>query len=288
MGAGTSLIYSEWVNAFLERLREHGWTEGRTVAIEYRWAEGSYEHAADIAAEFVRMKVDVIVTASTPNTLATKKATSEIPIIFASAGDPVGGGLVASLARPGGNDTGLSIQAAETTGKRIELLREALHALSRLAIMGNGNNSAVVVEMRETQAAADKLGLNATTFEIRRSEDIAPAFEKIRGHFDALFVPAEPLANTNRRRISSFALAMHLPTSFGSSEYVEVGGLMLDEATSAIDVATEHKILKRMVDLNPRPTIVMIAHRDQSLAYCDRVLRFENSRFVTDEPPGTV
>jgi hypothetical protein len=187
-----------------------------------------------------------------------------------------------------GNVTGLSIQAAETTGKRIELLREALHTLSRLAIMGNGNNSAVVVEMRETQAAADKLGLNATTFEIRRSEDIGPAFEKIRGHFDALFVPAEPLANTNRRRISSFALAMHLPTSFGSSEYVEVGGLMLDEATSAIDVATEHKILKRMVDLNPRPTIVMIAHRDQSLAYCDRVLRFENSRFVTDEPPGTV
>ena len=288
MGAGTSLIYSEWVNAFLERLREHGWTEGRTVAIEYRWAEGSYDRAADIAAEFVRMKVDVIVTASTPNTLATKKATSEIPIIFASAGDPVGGGLVASLARPGGNVTGLSIQAAETTGKRIELLREALHALSRLAIMGNGNNSAVVVEMRETQAAADKLGLNATTFEIRRSEDIGPAFEKIRGHFDALFVPAEPLANTNRRRISSFALAMHLPTSFGSSEYVEVGGLILDEATSAIDVATEHKILKRMVDLNPRPTIVMIAHRDQSLAYCDRVLRFENSRFVTDEPPGTV
>jgi putative ABC transport system substrate-binding protein len=287
MGAGTSLIYSEWVNAFLERLREHGWTEGRTVAIEYRWAEGSYDRAADIAAEFVRMKVDVIVTASTPNTLATKKATSEIPIIFASAGDPVGGGLVASLARPGGV-TGLSIQAAETTGKRIELLREALHALSRLAIMGNGNNSAVVVEMRETQAAADKLGLNATTFEIRRSEDIGPAFEKIRGHFDALFVPAEPLANTNRRRISSFALAMHLPTSFGSSEYVEVGGLILDEATSAIDVATEHKILKRMVDLNPRPTIVMIAHRDQSLAYCDRVLRFENSRFVTDEPPGTV
>jgi putative ABC transport system substrate-binding protein len=226
MGAGTSLIYSQWVNAFLERLREHGWTEGRTVAIEYRWAEGSYDRAAEIAAEFVRMKVDLVVTASTPNTLATKKATSEIPIIFASAGDPVGGGLVASLARPGGNVTGLSIQAAETSGKRIELLREALHPLSRLAIMGNGDNSAVVVEMRETQAAAEKLGLNATTFEIRRSEDIGPTFEKIRGHFDALFVPAEPLANTNRRRISSFALAMHLPTSFGSSEYVEAGGLM--------------------------------------------------------------
>jgi putative ABC transport system substrate-binding protein len=122
------------------------------------------------------MKVDVIVTSSTPNTLATKKATSEIPIIFASAGDPVGSGLVASLARPGGNVTGLSIQAAETSGKRIELLREALHPLSHLAIMGNGDNSAIVVEMRETQAAAEKLGLDATTFAIRRSKEIGPTF----------------------------------------------------------------------------------------------------------------
>jgi putative tryptophan/tyrosine transport system substrate-binding protein len=172
------------------------------------------------------MKVDVIVTSSSPNVLATKKATSEIPIVFASAGDPVGSGLVASLARPGGNVTGLSIQAAEITGKRVELLREALHPLSRLAIMGNGDNSAVIAEMRETQAAAEKLGLNATTFKIRRPEDIGPTFEKLKGHFDALFVPAEPLANTNRRRIGAFALAVHLPTMFGSSEYVEAGGLM--------------------------------------------------------------
>jgi putative tryptophan/tyrosine transport system substrate-binding protein len=226
MGAGTYLIYSKWVNAFLERLHEHGWTEGRTVAIEYRWAEGSYERAAQIAAEFVRMKVDLIVTASTPNTLATKKATSEIPIVFASAGDPVGNGLVASLARPGGNVTGLSIQAAETTGKRIELLREALRPMSRLAIMGNSENSAVVGEMREAQAAAEKLGLNATTFPIRRPEEIGPTFEKLKGNFDALYVPAEPLANTNRRRIGSFAIAVHLPTLFDSSEYVEAGGLM--------------------------------------------------------------
>jgi putative ABC transport system substrate-binding protein len=226
MGVSTRSLYSPWVNAFLDRLREHDWTDGRTVSIEYRWAEGSYERAAEIAAEFVRMKVDVIVTASTPATLATKKATSEIPIIFASAGDPVGTGLVASLARPGGNVTGLSIQAAETTGKRIELLREALHPLSRLAIMGNGDNTAVAGEMHETQVAAEKLGLKATAFEIRRSEDIGPTFEKIKGHFDALFVPAEPLVNTNRRRIGSFAIAMHLPTLFDSSEYVEAGGLM--------------------------------------------------------------
>jgi putative tryptophan/tyrosine transport system substrate-binding protein len=226
MGPATSSINAQWVNAFVERLRAHDWTEGRTVSIEYRWAEGSYERAAEIAAEFVRMKVDVIVTSSSPNVLATKKATSEIPIVFASAGDPVGSGLVASLARPGGNVTGLSIQAAEITSKRIELLREALHPLSRLAIMGNGDNSAVIVEMREAQTAAEKLGLHATTFEIRRSGDIGPTFEKLNGRFDALFVPAEPLANTNRRRISAFALAVHLPTMFGSSEYVEAGGLM--------------------------------------------------------------
>jgi putative ABC transport system substrate-binding protein len=226
MGPTTSSNNAQWVNAFVERLHAHDWTEGRTVSIEYRWAEGSYERAAEIAAEFVRMKVDVIVTSSTPNTLATKKATSEIPIIFASAGDPVGSDLVASLARPGGNVTGLSIQGAEITGKRIELLREALHPLSRLAIMGNGDNSAVVAEMRETQATAEKLGLNATTFEIRHSEDIGPTIEKLKGHFDALFVPPEPLANTNRRRIGSYALAVHMPTLFGASEYVEAGGLM--------------------------------------------------------------
>jgi len=219
MGPATSSINAQWVNAFVERLHAHDWTEGRTVSIEYRWAEGSYERAAEIAAEFVRMKVDVIVTSSTPNTLATKKATSEIPIIFASAGDPVGGGLVASLARPGGNVTGLSIQGAEITGKRIQLLREALHPLSRLAIMGNGDNSAVVAEMRETQAAAEKLGLNATTFEIRRSEDIGRTFEKIKGHFDAVYVPAEPLVNTNRRRGG----AKHASDHDNRSRYREVG-----------------------------------------------------------------
>jgi putative ABC transport system substrate-binding protein len=226
LGSATSSLSSEWVAAFVKRLREHGWIEGRNVAIEYRWAEGRSERAAEIAAEFVRMKVDVIVTHSTPSVIATKQATSTIPIVFGSAGDPVGTGLVESLVRPGGNVTGLSIQAAETTGKRIELLREALHSLSRLAIMGNGDNRAVVSEMRETEAAARTLGVEATTFEIRRSEDIAPSFEKLKGRFDALLIPAEPLAFTSRKRIGSFALAGHLPTMFGSSEYVDAGGLM--------------------------------------------------------------
>ena len=226
LGSATSSLSSEWVAAFVKRLREHGWIEGRTLAIEYRWAEGRTERAAEIAAEFVRMKVDVIVTHSTPSVIAAKQATSTIPIVFASAGDPVGTGLVENLARPGGNVTGLSIQAAETTGKRLELLREALHSLSRLSIMGNSDNRAVVGEMRETQAAARALGLEAATFEIRRLEDIAPTFEKLKGRFDALYIPAEPLAFTYRKRIGFLALAGHLPTMFGSSEYVDAGGLM--------------------------------------------------------------
>ena len=225
-GPSTPALNSEWVAAFVQRLREHGWIESRTVAIEYRWAEGSYERAAGIVAEFVRMKVDVIIVTSTPNVVTAKQATSNIPIVFASAGDPVGSGLVASLARPGGNVTGLSIQSTEIAGERLELLREMLPAASRLALMGNGGNSAVLVDMQEAEAAGHALGLDVTTFEIRRSEDIAPTFEKVKGRFDALYVPAEPLANNNRRRISSFALAAHLPTMFGSSEYVEAGGLM--------------------------------------------------------------
>jgi putative ABC transport system substrate-binding protein len=226
MGAGTSSVYTQWVNAFVERLRAHGWIDGRTVTIEYRWMEGRSERATEIAAEFARMKVNVIVTSSTPVVLATKKATSDIPIVFAAAGDPVGNGLVASLARPGGNVTGLSIQAAEIAGKRIELLRGMLPSLSRLAIMGNGANGAVMAEARETQAAAHTLGIDVTTFEILRSEEIAPTFQKLKDRFDALYVPAEPLANTNRKRIGSFAIAAHLPTMFGSSEYVEASGLM--------------------------------------------------------------
>ena len=206
MGAGTPSVYTQWVNAFVERPREHGWIDGRTVTIEYRWMEGRSERATEIAAEFARMKVNVMVTSSTPAVLATKKATSDIPIVFAAAGDPVGNGLVASLARPGGNVTGLSIQAAEIAGKRIELLRGMLPSLSRLAIMGNGANGAVMAEARETQAAAHTLGIDVTTFEILRSEEIAPTFQKLKDRFDALYVPAEPLANTNRKRIGSLAI----------------------------------------------------------------------------------
>ena len=226
LGAATPAAWGQWVAAFVQRLRELGWIEGRTVAIEYRWAEGRSERYAEIAAEFVRLKVDVIVTQATAAVLAAKQATSVIPIVFAVAADPVGSGLVASLARPGGNVTGLSIQATDLAGKRLELLREVVPGLRRLAIMANVGDPGAVLEMGEVQAAARTLGLEVATFEIRRAEDIAPAFEALKGRAEALYVCADPLVITNRIRINTLALGARLPTMYGFREYVEAGGLM--------------------------------------------------------------
>ncbi len=216
----------KWTDAFVQRLRELGWVEGRTVAIEYRWAEGRSERFADIAAELVRLKVDVIVTGGTIAILAAKQATSVIPIVFATAGDPVGTGLVANLARPGGNLTGLSNLSADLPSKRLELLREVVPELRRLAIMANIGNAAAVLEMREVQAAAGTLGLEVTPLEIRRAEDIAPAIEPLKGHADGLYVVTEALANTNRFAINTLALAARLSTMHAEKGYVEAGGLM--------------------------------------------------------------
>jgi putative tryptophan/tyrosine transport system substrate-binding protein len=226
LGPNTRSLDSQRLVAFVERLRELGWIEGRTVAIEYRWAEGRNDHLAESAAEFVRRKVDVIVTSATPPTLAAKQATSAIPIVFASVGDPVGAGVVESLARPGGNATGLSLQQPEAAGKRLELLREVFPGLRRLAIMANSSNASALLDMREAQTTARALGLEAVTSEVRRSEDIAPAFDALRGRVEALYVCNDPLAATNRVRINTLALGMRLPTMFIAREYVEVGGLM--------------------------------------------------------------
>ena len=225
MGANPS-IESYRVAAFVQRLRELAWIDGRNLAIEYRWAEGRNERYAENAAELVRLKVDVIVTVATPATLAAKQATAVIPIVFAATGDPVGTGLVASLARPGGNVTGLSSQTAETAGKRVELLREIVPGLGRLAIMGNVGNPISVLEFGEVQAAARALGLEVTTSELRRAEDISPAFDALKGRADALYVCTDPLVNTHRIRINTLALAARLPTIYLFREYVEAGGLM--------------------------------------------------------------
>ena len=226
LGSSTPSAMSQWVAAFVQRLRELGWIEGRTVAIEYRWAEGRNEHYNEIAAEFVRLKVDVIVTYSTLPVIAAKQATSVIPIVFAAANDPVGANLVASLARPGGNVTGLSVQQADVAGKKLELLREVVPGLRHLAIMANTGNLGVMLEMGEAQEAARTLGLEAITVEIRRAEDIAPGFDALKGRAEALYVCTDPLVVTNRARIHTLAMGARLPTIYNSREYVEAGGLM--------------------------------------------------------------
>jgi ABC-type uncharacterized transport system substrate-binding protein len=225
LGQSTRSVASEWTTAFVQRLRELGWIDGRNVAIEYRWGEGRNERFAEIAAEFVRLKVDVIVTAGTPQVLAAKQATSVIPIVFATTGDPVGTGLVTSLARPGGNVSGLSNQVPELAGKRLEVLREVVPRLRRLAILVNVGNPSSLLELGEVQAAARTLGLEAITLEIRRGEDIGPAYEVLKGT-DALYVCTDALVNANRTRIITSALGMRLPTLHGSRDYVEAGGLM--------------------------------------------------------------
>ena len=217
--------WGSWTGAFVERLRELGWIEGHTVAIEYRWAEGRGERFAENAAEFVRLKVDVIVTAGGA-VLATRQATSVIPIVFALALDPVGDGLVASLARPGGNITGLSLQGPELAGKRLGLLREVLPGLRRLAILAEVGYPAAVLEMRVAQTTARSLGLEVVTLEIRQAEDIAPAFEAHKGDADALYVGSSPLTITNQLRINTLALAARLPTIYSVKENLEAGGLM--------------------------------------------------------------
>ena len=226
LGPSTRSLDSQRLNAFVQRLRELGWNEGRTIAIEYRWAEGRNERLAETAAEFVRRKVDVIVTSATPPTVAAKQATSVIPIVFAAVGDPVGIGVVESLARPGGNATGLSLQQTDAAGKRLEVLREVMPGLRRLAIMANSGNPSAGLDMREAQATARALGLEAVTSEVLRPEDIAPAFDALKGNVEALYVCGDPLAVTNRVRINTLALGARLPTMFGAREYVEAGGLM--------------------------------------------------------------
>jgi putative ABC transport system substrate-binding protein len=225
-GPTMSSVASQRIAPVVQRLRELGWIEGRTVAIEYRWAEGRNERAAEIAAEFVRLKVDVIVAQGTPSVIAAKQATSVIPIVFAAVGDPVGSGLVASLSRPGGNVTGLSTQQTDTASKRIELFREMVPGLRRLAIMGNVGNPAVELELSEVQSTARALGLEAAAFELRRAEDIAAAFDALKGHADALYVCADPLVFTNRIRVNTLAQGARLPTMYLLGEYVEAGGLM--------------------------------------------------------------
>ena len=226
MGSGTAAAQSEWTAAFVQRLRELGWRDGDNVTIEYRWAGGRNERFAEIAAEFVRLKVDVIVTHNTPPVLAAKQATSVIPIVFATAGDPVGSGVVASLARPGGNITGLSSETPDTAGKKVGLLRELVPGLTRFAILADVGNPYAALDERKIGEAARSLGIEVAPFEIRQAGELDATFEAMKGRVQALFVLAVPLLFANRIRINTLALAAQLPTMHGVREYVEAGGLM--------------------------------------------------------------
>jgi putative ABC transport system substrate-binding protein len=226
LGSGTAAAQSQWTTAFVQRMRELGWIEGRNLTIEYRWAEGYNERLAGLAADLVRLKVDVILTHNTPPPLAAKRATSTIPIVFATAGDPVGSGIVANLARPGGNVTGLSSQTPDAAGKRLELLREIVPSLRRLAVLAEPGNPYVVLDLEQTREAARTMGVEVAVFEVRHGEDIGPAFEAFKDRAEALYVPPVPMAFVNRVRINTLAIAAHVPTLHGVREYVEAGGLM--------------------------------------------------------------
>jgi putative ABC transport system substrate-binding protein len=226
LGATSPTIWSAFVGAFVQRLRELGWIDGHNIAIEYRWGEGRDDLYAAFAAEFIQRGVDVIVTGGTTPTMSVKKATSTIPIVFASAGDPVQTGLVASLAHPGGNVTGLSNMQTDLGGRRLELLRELVPALNRVAVLGNVDSPLIRLEMERVEAAAAQLGLNAIRLEVRKVEDIIPSIEAVKGVADALYVCSDPFLTTQRVRINTLAVSARLPTMHAFREHVRAGGLM--------------------------------------------------------------
>ena len=225
LGSG-SAAWSHLVSALMQRLRELGYIENRTVAIEYRWTEGRNERYAAMAAELVGLKVDIIVALGTPAIVAARKATAVISIVFPIASDPVGDGLVASLARPGGNVTGLSNQQPDLAGKRLEILREIIPGLSRLAVLANGHSPTAILNVGEVQAAAPKLGLEVNTLDVKRADDIAPAIDQLKGRTQAIYVVGDPLFFDNQIQVNTLALVARLPTMHNARGYVETGGLV--------------------------------------------------------------
>ena len=221
----TSSQYGQWAAALVERLGQLGWIDGSTVQFEYRWSEGRPERVGEIAPELVRQKVDVIVTYGAA-AIKLKQATTSIPIVFVPAVDPLGIGLVANLSRPGGNVTGLSVQAADTAGKRLELLRQAVPSLRRLAIFFDASYPATVLEASNVEAAARTIGLDVAPHGIKRAEDIAPVFDALKGDADALFVVENALVTSNGERIIALAIGAKLPTTFSDSALARAGGLM--------------------------------------------------------------
>ena len=227
MGNSTAALEANLLNAFREGLRELGYEEGRNIVIEYRWANGKYDHFPVLVAELIDAKVDAIVTAGTPAALAVKNATTTVPLVMVAVGDPIGTGLVPSLARPGGNLTGLSSVAPDLEGKRLQLLREVAPALSYVAMFINSLNPFHISSMEQARAAAQAMGIKLRPYDIRKSEDLDDAFAAIRKERpDALLILADRVFLHNRERIVDFANEQRLPNVNAYKELVEVGGLM--------------------------------------------------------------
>jgi len=225
MAVANNALGQARARTFQQQLERLGWTEGRNINIDYRWTDGRVEPLATVAAELVRLKVDVILTQATPPTDAAKQATSLIPIVFVAAGDPVGAGLVASLARPSANVTGLSSQTPDLAGKRVELLREIIPGLGRMAILTNVSDVATTPTAQAAEAAARTLGLDVVRLDVRAPEDIASALGTFNGP-GAVYVVEDPLTTSNALRINTLALAARLPAAYGTREQLEAGGLM--------------------------------------------------------------
>jgi putative ABC transport system substrate-binding protein len=222
----SSASSSARVEAFRRRLRELGYVEGKNLVIEYRYAEGKLERLPDLAAELVRLRVDVIVTTG-PGILAAKKASATIPIVFGAASDPVGSGFVSSLARPGGNITGLSSMGPDLDGKRLELLKEAFPKVARVAFLWESGSTRGNLPLTNMEAAAKPLGLKLLSLEVRSLDDFESAFARAkRDGAQALITFPRPLINTQQRQVLDFAAKNRLPAMYATSEFVEAGGLM--------------------------------------------------------------
>jgi putative tryptophan/tyrosine transport system substrate-binding protein len=226
LGSGSEAAQKEWTAAFVQRIAQLGWTEGGNLKIVYRWAEGHNERFADMAADLVKQNVDLILTHNTVPTLTVKRATASIPIVFATAGDPVGSGIVASLSRPGGNLTGLSGQAPDTAGKRIELLRELVPGLERLGVLTEAGNVYAALDVKEVEHAAQSFGIQVEILEVRSGDDINLAVSSLKDRAQALYVLPIPVFFANREQISTGSLAAKLPTMYVIREYVQAGGLI--------------------------------------------------------------
>jgi putative ABC transport system substrate-binding protein len=226
LGPSTRAAGTDRVAAFEERLNALGWVPDRTVAIDYQWADGKPERYSEIAAEFVRQQVDIITTYGTATALAAKAATSVIPIVFTIVSDPVGSGLVTNLARPGGNVTGFSTEQVDIAGKRLEMLRELVPDLDRLAVLVNSDNPGALRETKQAEKAAEQLKIHVVALSIRSQEDIVPAIEAARREVQALFVTSDALLNNNRALIIEAAINARLPMVYGYGGPTQSGGLI--------------------------------------------------------------